>query len=704
MSFIDQQTATLLNNIQNNILISHGREHSRYFFIRFDDNTPSNFIRYKISRNSGYITTALDQHNNYIAYKAYKNSKNELYKFKNQLVVIAKDKDATSKLFENTIVLVEESIQNLVKTFRSEEATIDFKMWRDKFDWEFLDWAKKYWREKIEKFIKNHLNKLQKESAHEKGVFNESAFKKAIKNYFESAVRYKMKYKEEVMVSFCLSSSGYKKLSLDNKYFPKDTSFVRGMKNYQSQNILNDSIEKNWDSNFQKEIDAVVIVAHENRSRLEKSTEILKNILKDGGQILFHEEGKKLYKKVNGKLIGIEHFGYPDGLSQPGFIKSKYPKKIELIEENLKLVLVKEQLFKDKINRLRELESNIGLTKEEKEKLEELENAFGSYLVFRKLEQNVKQFNSKVRTLAEKMQIFKIKTEIAKITEVKENATIGEIKELIEKVKNKSRVNQEISKENSILIEEIKKLENFENSEHGKKLIELAEAQLMGRYKNDATPIVLSKLDDKYKNHKEKLIKEFNNYDGEDHNPSTFKKFAEYGGRVCPFHAHIRKANPRSTDKKIRFQNIYESTDFYGVKGLEVEKNNVEARIVRRGYTYDYLEKGRHHDLNDEPENDVGLLFISYQASIKGQFEKISGWCNSPSFPPKSITNQNFDVGLDPIIGQLSKQNKDECKQFWDEDNGNEKTPFLFGNVVKPKGGEYFFAPSITFLKKLKNF
>lgn len=110
-------------------------------------------------------------------------------------------------------------------------------------------------------------------------------------------------------------------------------------------------------------------------------------------------------------------------------------------------------------------------------------------------------------------------------------------------------------------------------------------------------------------------------------------------GVQCPLHAHIRKANPRRAADK-------------------------PARIVRRGITY-----GNRPDLDGtgaRPTTGVGLLFISYQATL-GQFEQIQFQTIDPDFVKKG-------VGVDPILG-------------------TDLTTF--------KGGEYFFAPSLSFLQGL---
>ena len=193
---------------------------------------------------------------------------------------------------------------------------------------------------------------------------------KAIKTYME-------RYEDEVMVNFCLSFAGYKKLRLKTNDYPKDTSFRNGIKNKFTQNILNDPIEE-WEPKYQKNIDALIIIAHDSEDRLKKSIDKIKFILKGVAEIISDEilpepeieKGKKLRRDNNKNNPLIEHFGFPDGISQPVF----WDENNDLIERNLNLVLVKDS-----------------------------ENGYGSYLVFRKLEQDVRVFNMSVKKLARRL-------------------------------------------------------------------------------------------------------------------------------------------------------------------------------------------------------------------------------------------------------------------------------------------------------------
>lgn len=128
-------------------------------------------------------------------------------------------------------------------------------------------------------------------------------------------------------------------------------------------------------------------------------------------------------------------------------------------------------------------------------------------------------------------------------------------------------------------------------------------------------------------------------------------------GLKCPFHAHIRKVNPRT--------------------GADDE---VLHRLTRRGIPY-----------GQPAEKKVGLLFMAYQRNINQQFEFIQKtWADNASFPQGGI-------GLDPIIGQGSRSDVSVAFTWGQEPKGT--TPFR--QFVTLLGGEYFYVPSLLALEAL---
>lgn len=127
-------------------------------------------------------------------------------------------------------------------------------------------------------------------------------------------------------------------------------------------------------------------------------------------------------------------------------------------------------------------------------------------------------------------------------------------------------------------------------------------------------------------------------------------------GRVCPFGAHIRRANPRDSLNP----------------GSESEIAIVNRhRLLRRGRPY-------------KAENTEGILFMCFNADIERQFEFVQqNWINAPSH--HGLHNEH-----DPVASHLG--------------GGSFSMPMDFGppkSVHRPKeavvtvrGGGYFFAPS----------
>lgn len=144
-------------------------------------------------------------------------------------------------------------------------------------------------------------------------------------------------------------------------------------------------------------------------------------------------------------------------------------------------------------------------------------------------------------------------------------------------------------------------------------------------------------------------------------------------GEKCPLQAHIRKVNPRQ-------------------QGM--------PRIVRRGITYGQRgkEPKDNPSLEELPSEDVGLLFMCYQRNIKNQFEFVQlAWANNPQCPVNQAT------GIDPVIGQPGGMGAGQQKWpvQWNDPREQHEL-FDFHGFVTLKGGEYFFAPSLHFLKNIE--
>jgi Dyp-type peroxidase family len=154
---------------------------------------------------------------------------------------------------------------------------------------------------------------------------------------------------------------------------------------------------------------------------------------------------------------------------------------------------------------------------------------------------------------------------------------------------------------------------------------------------------------------------------------NDFNYEADAAGLKCPFAAHIRKTNPRRP---------------------ETQRHLMARRGIPFGIRADDPNDG---EFDNKPEGGVGLLFMSYQSNLIDQFEFTQRrWANDPSFD----FNGPQPVGIDPVIGQGA--DKDSFQRYpvkWQI--GPLSEPQKFAGFVEMRGGEYFFAPSLSFFKLL---
>jgi Dyp-type peroxidase family len=374
-----------------------------------------------------------------------------------------------------------------------------------------------------------------------------------------------------LVTCFFLSFGGLQKLDIPSDQLPEDASFRLGMKSGIIRGRLHDTHHQNWETFFQEDVDAMVLLASDDDSELQnREGELSRECRQLGiGYVLATQKGKRL--RFGG--YDVEPFGFRDGVSQPQFWVKDKDGKERLSEKNLRLVL---------------------------------DDQLGSYLVFRKLEQDVLGFYEKVLDLSRRLKVSR----------------------------------------------------------------QFAEAMIVGRFK-DGTPLVFFQNPGKKNSEEEGRINKFNHYDSGD--PKKIGYEEDSLGLKCPFHAHIRKANPRNSEMVIR--------------PYPDRKKAYEARIVRRGVPYDGSGK------------EEGLLFMCYQASIRFQYEIIqSRWSNNKDFPKKNIT------GIDPIGGQIKAgdQNAQQWNSAWNDPNSS-KASCDFSEVVRLQGGEYFYAPPLPFLHSLSS-
>jgi Dyp-type peroxidase family len=390
-------------------------------------------------------------------------------------------------------------------------------------------------------------------------------------------------------VSVFLSATGYAALGVPVGSTPADPSFKAGMKTAAAG--LGDAAVATWDAPFQGPIDGMVLVGSENDTALRLKRDAIANLLIEGGATIVKEQaGRAIF---NGNNNGIEHFGYVDGRSQP-------------------LLLVEDNDAEARDAGIAEWDPQGSLDVALIPDPGSLDGfSFGSYFIFRKLDQNVRGFKRKEQELATAL------------------GFTGEAREL-------------------------------------------AGAMVVGRFE-DGTPVTMS---DEAKNK----------------NPPNDLNYNADPGARCPFHAHIRKANPR------------------GSGGLETPPNERKHLMARRGIPYEDVPRLVHpSDLPGSetlaefdakvgpllPTGDVGLLFMAYNHDLALQFEFTQkSWANNPAFPAGGAPPK-----LDPIIGQ-GPVGAQHWPKEWDNAAAG-TAPLSFQGFVKMRGGEYFFAPSLNFLKSL---
>lgn len=180
-------------------------------------------------------------------------------------------------------------------------------------------------------------------------------------------------------------------------------------------------------------------------------------------------------------------------------------------------------------------------------------------------------------------------------------------------------------------------------------------AQLVGRWP-DGAPLVLSP----YENTPPP---------GQGEAPLNDFRYAEHdpNGRLCPLGAHIRRANPRDTG------------------GRDEVRHH---RILRRGISYGGPMLPKDSMGDGEPR---GLLFVAANARIDLQFEVIQAeWLNGGEFLGQA------GLGRCPLTGSNAGATADR---------------FLARGAIAPvtglpsfvtlRGGDYFFAPGVTALRKI---
>ena len=224
---------------------------------------------------------------------------------------------------------------------------------------------------------------------------------------------------------------------------------------------------------------------------------------------------------------------------------------------------------------------------------------------------------------------------------------------------------------------------------------ELLGARLVGRWKSGA-PVDLAPIKDEPGLATDPSKR--NNFD------YSFPDGSQRQDR-CPFAGHTRKMNPRA-----------------GLSDAALQPHRIVRRGVQFGPEVSHEEETSHKTIHGR-----GLLFAAYQSNLAQGFHFLQqskscfyllflcttssfkknqltsplpshlGWANNTGFPfnrPANIT-----PGFDPIIGQDANPTAREL-EGWNPNSQSTELK-LSAQWVVPKGGEYFFSPSLVALKEI---
>lgn len=152
---------------------------------------------------------------------------------------------------------------------------------------------------------------------------------------------------------------------------------------------------------------------------------------------------------------------------------------------------------------------------------------------------------------------------------------------------------------------------------------------------------------------------------------NDFTYDADPKGALCPFHAHIRRTNPRDTGEDMAFA------------------RRRMPRLLRRGMSYG-PPPNRQQPVDDA---DRGLVFMAYNAHLAEQFEVVQRWVAGGN------ASGGYSGQSDPLLGVVDGGGPrlypfEHNKRAYEVDLGPQ--PF-----VTLQWGAYFFVPSIRALKAL---
>jgi Dyp-type peroxidase family len=161
-------------------------------------------------------------------------------------------------------------------------------------------------------------------------------------------------------------------------------SFLGGLKRASKE--FRDPPPDEWEAGFQHEVHGMLLLADDDDHELTRSLGPALEMLERTCRVLTVQSGRVIR---NAAGLGIEHFGFVDGRSQPAYLATEFNHPTyPTAEADLELI--------NRWNPFEPLERVLvhdpGVPKRP--------DCLGSFVVFRKLEQNVREFRTALRSLA----------------------------------------------------------------------------------------------------------------------------------------------------------------------------------------------------------------------------------------------------------------------------------------------------------------
>jgi Dyp-type peroxidase family len=442
-------------------------------------------------------------------------------------------------------------------------------------------------------------------------------------------------------INLAFTYDGLKKLTPDADQFT-DTAFKDGL--HKRSASLGDPTDPSaaghpsqWVIGAAHNVpDLLIIVGSDDQPRLEETVQWLEASLCMGLEVMYKQAGE-------GLPGGKEHFGFKDGISQPG-IRGRLPEAPHAFltpreakdETTGEIDINKGKPGQDVLHAgefVFGYPTQIGEPDPNREGLNITPGPIavagpawatnGSYLVFRRLRQDVKGFQSFIKSTATTLSITN--PAFAGIT------------------------------------------------------LEKLGAKFVGRWASGAPILNAPDRDDP---------KLSNDLDFE-------FEAADPKGLRCPFAGHIRKTYPRDMERDFGLNESSTQTHRLLRRGIPYGKPYMGGCPVHPDRLLDTVTTWWDSIVKNAP-TDRGLLFLAYQTSIERQFEFVTNaWVNNPNFPDP-------DSGHDPILGQSQDPTtRDRTMVLQAENPANNASIPLPTDWVIPTGGGDFFTPSLSGIKYL---